>query len=128
MKTGRERVSTVFGSMALLGAVLLGGMLASCAGKDPVGAQVAGALDAGFAAIRMDADLGILVRSDPTLAAAAGVQPISATAAAFSRETLDYHKRLIEVLKARSEGKTADTTLPPGPTSTPTTPPPAPPQ
>lgn len=89
-----------------------------CAGKDPVNITLATGLNEGFNAIRPDAELGLRVRSDPALAAAANVPAISAPAAAFGKETLDYHARLIEYLKGRAMG-TIDPNqpLPPGPTA-----------
>ena len=96
------------------------GILASCQSQDPVGTQIAGALNDGLTAIRQDAELGIRVRADPNLSQAAGVAQITPDAAAFARETLDYHKALIDLLRDRSTNTVdPNAPLPLGPTSGP---------
>ena len=103
-------------AVAILASLVL--LVACAGGKDPANIALASGLSEGFAAIRPDAELGLRVRSDPALAAAAGIPFITPTAAAFGKETLDYHTRLIEYLKGRALG-TIDPSqpLPPGPTA-----------
>lgn len=106
----------------LIGAVLSFGVLGLCGGctSDPGTLAIQRALDTGFEAIRPDAELGVRVRSDPALAAAAGVPVLTPAQAEFVRETLDYHQRLIDLLKETELGTVdPDAPLPPGPTSRP---------
>jgi hypothetical protein len=84
--------------------LLVAVLLAGCAQRDPVRLQGYRALDAGLDAIKLDAELGVRVRSDPALAAAAGVPAISPAAADFARETLAYHRAVIDWLTKREEG------------------------
>lgn len=92
-------------------------VLDSGCAADPSTLAIQNGLESGFTAIRPDAELGLRVRSDPALAAAAHVPAISPAAAAFGRETLDYHTRLIELLKQNELSQVdPNAALPPGPT------------
>lgn len=103
----------------LLVAIASGCALGACS-ADPAVLTVQRGLSSGFNAIEPDAQLGLRVRADPTLAAAAGVPLITPTEHAIGAETIAYHKRLIEMLKETQEGTLdPNAPLPPGPTSQP---------
>lgn len=106
--------------LPVLSAFVMMLFLPACKGTDPVGVQLAGALNQGFSAIRADAELGIRARSDPEIAAKLGVALSSPDAARFATETLAYHQAIIDAVRDRAAG-TYDPSkpLPAGPTTAP---------
>lgn len=91
--------------------------LAGCGGTDPNRMAHYAALDDGLDAIEVDAELGIRARSNAQVAALLGVQPITPEAAEFARETLTYHRAIIDNLRKMETGTLdANAPLPAGPT------------
>lgn len=115
-RVGFAGLLAVLGLTLIVAATALGG----CATKDATRLAGYEALDAGFQAIRHDAEIGIMARQDPACAQRLSIAPIGPGAAAFSTETLAYHAMVIDWLRKRELGTLKGTEpLPPGPTTAP---------